>query len=76
LTVTRGTAYSATKATLTVRLPPQPTQIEFNVRRWTELLADPDPARFEGRVGTDRYGDVLMSPPPTTADSRPASPSR
>jgi Uma2 family endonuclease len=51
-------------ATLTIQLPPQRTQTEFNLRRWTELLADPDLARFEGRVETDRYGHVLMSPPP------------
>jgi Uma2 family endonuclease len=51
-------------ATLTIQLPPQRTQTEFNVRRWTELLADPDLARFEGRVETNRYGHVLMSPPP------------
>jgi Uma2 family endonuclease len=51
-------------ATLTLELPPQKTQTAFNLRRWKELLADPDLARFEGRVETDRYGHVIMSPPP------------
>ena len=51
-------------ATLTIQLPPQRTQTEFNLRRWAELLADRDLARFEGRVETDRHGHVIMSPPP------------
>jgi Uma2 family endonuclease len=51
-------------ATLTIQLPPQRTQTEFNLRRWSELLADPDLARVEGRVETDRYGHVIMTPPP------------
>jgi Uma2 family endonuclease len=70
LTVRRGAAYSPTMATLTIQLPPQRTQTEFNLRRWTELLADPDLARFEGRVETDRYGHVLMSPPPASQHGR------
>src|SRR5205807_2857464 len=36
----------------------------FNMRRWAELLADRDLAKFEGRIETDRYGHVIMSPPP------------
>src|SRR2546428_1674046 len=51
-------------ATLTIELPPHRTQTEFNMRRWAELLADRELARFEGRVETDRYGHVIMSPPP------------
>ena len=34
------------------------------MRRWAELLADPELARFEGRIETDRYGHIIMSPPP------------
>ena len=49
---------------LTLELPPQKTQTEFNLRRWAELLADPQMARIEGRVETNRYGHVIMSPPP------------
>lgn len=51
-------------ATLTISLPPQREQTEFNLRRWSELLADPALAKIEGRVETDRHGHILMSPPP------------
>jgi Uma2 family endonuclease len=51
-------------ATLTIELPPQEAQTQFNLRRWTELLADRELARFEGRIETDRHGHILMSPPP------------
>jgi Uma2 family endonuclease len=51
-------------ATLTIDLPAQRAQTEFNLRRWDELLADPEMAKIEGRVETDRYGHVIMSPPP------------
>lgn len=50
-------------ATLTLELPPQKSQTVFNLRRWAELLGDPELAKFEGRVETDRYGHILMSPP-------------
>ena len=48
-------------ATLTLELPPQKAQTTFNLRRWAEVLADPELARFEGRVETDRHGHVLRS---------------
>src|SRR5712664_4287505 len=51
-------------ATLTLELPPQKAQTEFNLRRWSQVLADPELARFEGRIETDRHGHVVMSPPP------------
>jgi Uma2 family endonuclease len=51
-------------ATLTLELPPQKSQTTFNLRRWAEVLANPELARFEGRVETDRHGHVIMSPPP------------
>jgi Uma2 family endonuclease len=51
-------------ATLTLELPTHKAQTAFNLRRWAEVLADPEWARFEGRVETDRYGHVIMSPPP------------
>lgn len=49
---------------LTLELPPQQAQTEFNLRRWAELLADRDLARIEGRIETDRHGRIIMSPPP------------
>ncbi|MCZ7641310.1 MAG: hypothetical protein M5U12_37800 [Verrucomicrobia bacterium] len=63
-------------ATLSITLPAQPVQTAFNLRRWEELLSDPELARIEGRIETDRHGHILMSPPPlrVTAAARPASP--
>lgn len=51
-------------ATLTIILPSHDSQTEFNLRRWDELLADRELAKIEGRVETDRFGHVIMSPPP------------
>ncbi len=50
--------------TLTIELPSQEAQQEFNERRWAELLEDRELARFEGRVETDRHGQIIMNPPP------------
>ena len=50
-------------ATLTIELPPQEVQTAFNLRRWDELLDDPEMLRIEGRVETDRHGNAIMSPP-------------
>ena len=57
-------------ATLTIELPAQPRQRAFNEGRWAELLADKELARFEGRVETDRYGHVVMTPPPAARHGR------
>ncbi|MBI2949128.1 MAG: Uma2 family endonuclease [Verrucomicrobia bacterium] len=51
-------------ATLTIELPPQAEQTRFNLRRWAELLADPEVAKIEWRVETDRYGHIIVMPPP------------
>jgi Uma2 family endonuclease len=51
-------------STLTIELPVQKDQTAFNVRRWAEVLADHDLAKFEGRIETDRHGHIVMSPPP------------
>src|SRR3954466_8878939 len=51
-------------ATLTLELPSQKVQTAFNLRRWTELLADRELAKIEGRIETDRHGHIIMSPPP------------
>jgi len=51
-------------AMLTLELPVHEKQRAFNLRRWAELLADPELARIEGRIETHRYGHVVMSPPP------------
>jgi Uma2 family endonuclease len=49
-------------ATLTIKLPSQQAQTDFNLRRWTELSGDPELAKIEGRVETDRYGRVILNP--------------
>jgi Uma2 family endonuclease len=51
-------------ATLTITLPPHAEQTERNLIRWAELLADPELAKIEGRIETDRHGQIIMSPPP------------
>jgi Uma2 family endonuclease len=51
-------------ATVTIELPPQAVQTESNLRRWAELLGNPELAKVEGRVETDRHGHIIMSPPP------------
>ena len=51
-------------ATLNIELPSQHEQRRVNLRRWDELLADPEMAKFEGRIETDRHGQIIMSPPP------------
>jgi Uma2 family endonuclease len=50
---------------LTIELPSQAEQDAFNLRRWNELLQDPEVMRIEGRVQTDRHGQIIMSPPPS-----------
>src|SRR5580658_703411 len=48
---------------MTLELPPRKTQAAFNLRRWAELVVDPELARIEGRIETDRHGHIIMSPP-------------
>jgi Uma2 family endonuclease len=49
---------------LTIELPPQQAQNAFNERRWLELLDDTALARFDGRIETDRHGNIIVTPPP------------
>ncbi|MGH7866571.1 MAG: Uma2 family endonuclease [Candidatus Dormibacteraceae bacterium] len=51
-------------AALTLQLPPLEEQKALNLQRWAEISADRDLARIEGRIETDRYGRIVMSPPP------------
>ena len=46
--------------TLTIELPLQPTQTESNLRRWVEVLNDPELSTIEGRIETDRHGHLMM----------------
>jgi Uma2 family endonuclease len=36
----------------------------FHLRRWEQLCADPYVQRLEGRVETNRFGEIVMMPPP------------
>ncbi len=57
-------------STLTLEMRPRHEQTEFNLRRWEEVLADPDLRRYPGRVETDRHGRITMSPPPAPEHGR------
>ena len=41
---------------LTIQLHPSENQTAFNLKRWRQLLADPELARLPYRVETDRHG--------------------
>lgn len=45
-----------------IELPPQREQIAFHQRRWEQLLSDPEIERLDGRVETNRFGQIVMSP--------------
>jgi hypothetical protein len=49
---------------LTIQWPPLEQQTAFNLQRGFELQSDPDLAQLPHRIETDRYGHILMSPPP------------
>lgn len=36
----------------------------FNLARWAEICANPELLKVEGRIESDAYGHILMSPPP------------
>jgi Uma2 family endonuclease len=42
---------------------PREQQSAFNLRRWDEVLANPDLRKIPGRIETDRHGRIIMSPP-------------
>ena len=39
-------------------------QIAFNIERWDALCADSTLAKLDFRVETDRFGQIIMTPPP------------
>jgi Uma2 family endonuclease len=49
---------------LTIQLQTSAQQTAFNLKRWINLLDDPELARLPHRIETDRHGHILMSPPP------------
>ena len=40
----------------------------FNLERWEEVLANPELRKVTGRVETDRFGRILVSPPAAYED--------
>ncbi|WP_367870665.1 Uma2 family endonuclease [Luteolibacter sp. Populi] len=52
---------------LAIQLPAREDQMEFNLRIWEQMLADPELAKVEGRIETDRHGRIIMTPPPGPA---------
>jgi hypothetical protein len=49
---------------MTIELQSSETQTEFNLKRWHEVLNDPDLARLPHRIETDRHGHIIMTPLP------------
>jgi hypothetical protein len=49
---------------LTIELKDSAEQTAFNLKRWAEVLIDPELARLPHRIETDRHGHIIMSPPP------------
>jgi Uma2 family endonuclease len=47
-----------------LQLKPSSEQTDFNLRRWSEILADRELAKLPHRIETDRHGHIIMSPPP------------
>jgi Uma2 family endonuclease len=39
------------------------------IARWQELFDDPELARWPGKIETDRFGRIIMSPPPALPHS-------
>ena len=55
---------------VTIEFRPREEQTALNLRRWAELLADPEMQRIPGRIETDRHGRIIMSPPPAPRHGR------
>jgi Uma2 family endonuclease len=49
---------------LTIQLPAHRDQAGYNLARWAEIQSDPELAKLEYRIETDRLGRIIMSPPP------------
>ena len=52
--------------TMQIELQAQPDAL---VQQWRQILADPELAQRPGRIETDRYGRIVMSPPPALPHS-------
>ena len=54
---------------LMIELPSGADVLDFNRRRWAEIVEDPELAKVPGKVETNRHGQVLMMPPATGGHS-------
>lgn len=64
LTMAARVRYINLMSLVTLELRSHAEQTALNLRRWAELLANPELAKVEGRIETDRHGRIIMSPPP------------
>jgi Uma2 family endonuclease len=55
---------------LIVELPDYEEQLEFNRRRWSEILADSRLADLPFQIETNAYGELIMNPPPSGTHSQ------
>jgi Uma2 family endonuclease len=51
---------------LTIKLPAREHQAAFNLQRWDNLQHDQQVARLPFTIETDRFGRIIMSPPPAS----------
>ncbi|KAA1257751.1 hypothetical protein LF1_02410 [Rubripirellula obstinata] len=49
---------------LTINLPSRDEVLASNRKRWEEVLADPTISKLPGRIETNAFGNIIMSPPP------------
>lgn len=45
---------------MVLQAPVREDQTDFNLRRWDEVMVDPRLAKIEGRVETDRHGNIVV----------------
>jgi Uma2 family endonuclease len=57
-------AYRFRMSGVLAQLPEVFDQESFNLERWSELAADPMLAALDGRIETNRFGQIIMIPPP------------
>jgi Uma2 family endonuclease len=50
-------------AKVQIELPPQRTLTPLNIRRWNQLITDPILANVEGRIETNRHGQIILTSP-------------
>jgi len=54
---------------ITLTLPDRESTLAFHRQRWAEVLADPEMAVYPGRIETNAFGQVTMSPPAAESHS-------